>query len=178
MEIFEKRRSIRKYKKTPVDESLIMKLIKTASLTPSGHNTQPWHFIIVNNDDIKTKIAEVSHQQYWMLRAPVFIVCVADIRSRIKDDEKISLDENSSLSELKLIIRDTAISIHQLMLEALDNGLGTCWVGWYKQRELRPILGIPEDKYVVGVVTVGYADESPDQRPRKNFNDIIHRDKW
>ena len=178
MELIEKRRSIRKYRDAPVDNDLILKLIRSASLAPSGSNTQPWHFIIVDNDDLKEKIAKVSHNQNWMLSAPVFIICVADIRSRIKDEENISLDENSASFELKQIIRDTAISIQQLVLEAVDNGLGTCWVAWYKQNELRPILGIPDDKFVVGIVTVGYADESPKQRPRKNIEELIHKNTW
>ncbi len=178
MESIEKRRSIRKYKDTPVDNDLIVKLIRSASLAPSGSNTQPWHFIIVDNADLKEQIAKVSHNQNWMLDAPVFIVCAADIKARTKNAEKIFLDENSSSFELKQIIRDTAISIQHLVLEAVDNGLGTCWVAWYKQDELRPILGIPEDKFVVGIVTVGYADEAPKQRPRKNIEVLIHKNTW
>jgi nitroreductase len=178
MELIEKRRSIRKYKDTAVENELILKLIRSASLAPSGNNTQPWHFIIVDDVELKEKIAKVSHNQKWMLSAPVFIICVADIRSRIKNEDKITLDENSKLFELKQIIRDTAISIQHLVLEAVDNDLGTCWVAWYTQDEVRPILGIPDDKFVVGIVTVGYADEVPKQRPRKNIEELIHRNKW
>lgn len=178
MEIIEKRRSIRKYKDSPIDDELIKKLIKSASLAPSGSNTQPWHFIIVDDADLRKKIAKVSHNQSWMVSAPVIIICVADIRSRISDNEIVSLDEETSLFELKQIIRDTAIAIQQLVLEAVDNGLGTCWVAWYKQDELRPILKIPNDKFVVAIVTVGYADENPKQRPRKNIEELIHKNKW
>ena len=178
MEVFENRRSIRKYKSTPVNGELINTLIKSASLAPSGNNTQPWHFIIVDDAGMKEKIALVSHNQQWMKSAPVFIICVADIRSRLADDEKIVLDEESSLFELKQIIRDTAISIEHLILEAVEQGLGTCWVAWYRQEELRPILNIPGDKYVVGIVTVGYADEEPKPRPRKSIEDLIHRNQW
>ena len=118
MKVIENRRSIRKYKSTNVDDELIMKMIKSASLAPSGNNTQPWHFIIVDNESLKEKISRVSHNQSWMKSAPVFIVCIADLRSRIKNDEIIIADEDSSLFELKKIIRDTAISIEHLVLEA------------------------------------------------------------
>ena len=178
MESIEKRRSIRKYKNKAVDNELILKLIRSASLAPSGNNTQPWHFIVVDNARLKERITEVSHNQTWMLSAPVFIVCVADIRARIKNSDNISLNEDSPSFELKKIIRDTAISIEHLVLEAVDNGLGTCWVAWYRQDEIRPVLGIPDDKFVVGIVTAGYADEAPGQRPRKNIEELIHRNKW
>jgi len=178
MESIEKRRSIRKYKNTSIENDLIYKLIRSASLAPSGSNTQPWHYIIVDNPDLKEKIAKISHNQNWMLSAPIFIICVADIKSRIKNEENLFLDEKSELFELKQIIRDTAISIQQLVLEAVDNGLGTCWVAWFQQDELRPILGIPDDKFIVGIITLGYADESPKQRPRKKIEELIHKNTW
>ena len=178
MEVIEKRRSIRKYKKTPVSKDLIKTILRSAFLAPSGHNTQPWEFIIVDDNSVKKKIAEVSHKQKWMNSAPVFIVCIADIRSRINDEEEIAVDEETSIFELKQIIRDTAISIEHLILEATEQGLGTCWVAWYRQEDLRPVLSIPEDKYVVGIVTVGYSDEEPSPRPRKNIDEFIHRNKW
>ena len=178
MESIENRRSIRKYKNTPIENDLILKLIRSASLAPSGSNTQPWHYIIIDNPDLKEKIANNSHDQSWMLSAPIFIVCVADIKSRIKNEDNLFLDEKSESFELKQIIRDTAISIQQLVLEAVDNGLGTCWVAWFKQDVLRPILRIPNDKFVVGIITVGYADESPKQRPRKKIEELIHKNTW
>lgn len=155
-----------------------MKIIESARLAPSGSNTKPWHFIVVKCDKIRKKLAEASHNQQWMMSAPVFIVCVADIRSRIKDDKQIILDENSPIPELKQIIRDTTISIDHLVLSAENLKLGTCWVAWFLQEDIRPILNIPTDKYVVGIITVGYPAELPNPRPRKSIDDIVHYEIW
>lgn len=174
----ESRRSIRKYINKSIEEEKIIQIVESARLAPSGSNTQPWHFIIVKSEEYRKKIAEVSHNQKWMYSAPTYIVCVADIRCRIKDNAEIYLDEKSSHEELKQIIRDTSIAIEHMVLEAENLGLGTCWVAWFTQDEIRPILDIPSDKYVVGVVTVGYPDESPKARPRKKLEDIIHSEKW
>lgn len=174
----EMRRSIRKYKNQPVEDEKILQLLEGARIAPSGSNTQPWHFIIVKSEEIKQKISKVSHDQKWMNAAPVHIVCVADIRSRIKEDVDISLNENSPEPELKLIIRDASIAIEHIVLEAENLGLGTCWVAWFIQEEIRPILNIPEDKYVVGIIPVGYADEMPKARPRKKLEEIIHYENW
>ena len=173
-----KRRSIRKYIDKPVEDEKIIQLLESARLAPSGSNTQPWHFIVVKSEVTREKLAEASHKQKWMLSAPVFIVCVADIRCRISDDVDISLNEASPQVELKQIIRDTSISVGHVLLEADNLGLGTCWVAWFTQEEIRPILNIPEDKYVVGVITVGYANELPDARPRKNLEEIVHYESW
>lgn len=174
----EKRRSIRKYKDIEVEKEKLLKILDSARLSPSGSNTQPWNFIIVTAQDTKEKIAYIDHNQQWMLTAPIFIVCIADIRCRIKSDINIKVDENSSNPELKQIIRDTAISIEHMCLEAEHLGLATCWTGWFKQNEIRPILGIPEDKYVSCILTLGYSDERPKPRPRKELKDIIRYEKW
>lgn len=172
------RRSIRKYIDKPVENEKIISLLESARLAPSGSNTQPWNFIIVKSEVTKQKLAEVSHNQQWMLSAPVFIVCVADIRCRIPEDVDISVDEHSSQEEVKQIIRDTAISMGYILLEAEHLGLATCWVAWFIQEEIRPILNIPRDKYVVGILTVGYANEVPKARPRKKLEDIVHYENW
>jgi nitroreductase len=174
-----RRRSIRKYIDKAVEDEKIIKLLESARLAPSGSNTQPWHFVVVKSESTKQKLAEVSHNQQWMISAPVFIVCVADISSRLAaGDEYISLNEESPQEELKQIIRDTAISIGHILLEADNLELGTCWVAWFIQEEIRPILNIPSDKYVVGILTVGYANEIPKARPRKKLEEIVHYEIW
>jgi len=178
IEQIEIRRSIRKYLDKPIEDAKIIQLIESARLAPSGSNTQPWHFIIVKSELAKQKLAEASHDQKWMLFAPVFIVCVADIRSRINDDIHLTLDEHSPKEEVKQIIRDTSIAMEHILLEASSLGLGTCWVAWFTQKEIRPILNIPSDKYVVGIITVGYADGKPTARPRRKLEEIIHYENW
>lgn len=172
------RRSIRNYKDKPVEDDKIIQILESARLAPSGDNTQPWHFIIIKSEHNRQKLAEVSHHQNWMLSAPVFIVCVADIRSRVKDNVIISINEASPQEEVKQIIRDTSIAIEHMVLEAENLGLGTCWVAWFTQEEIRPILNIPPDKYVVSIITLGYANEIPKARPRKKLEEIIHQEVW
>lgn len=172
------RRSTRKYLDKPVEDEKITQLLESARLAPSGSNTQPWHFIIVKSELTRQKLGEASHNQKWMLSAPVFIVCVADIRSRIEDNVEISIDENSPQLELKQIIRDTSIAIEHIVLEAENIGLGACWVAWFTQEEIRPILNVPSDKYVVSIITLGYANETPKARPRKKLKEIIHNEIW
>lgn len=173
------RRSIRKYTDKEVEQEKIIELLDAARIAASGSNTQPWNFIIVKSEKVKEELAKFSHNQSWMLTAPVFIVCVADISCRIKENNKnMYLDENSPQEEVKQIIRDTSIAITNIMIQAVNLDLSTCWVAWFRQKEIRPILNIPNDKYVVGILTLGYADESPNPRPRKSIEDIIHFEKW
>ncbi|MCL2399335.1 MAG: nitroreductase family protein [Defluviitaleaceae bacterium] len=174
------RKSTRKYNSTPVEDEKIIQLIESARLAPSGSNTQPWNFIIVRSEDTKAKIAEINNNQKWMKGAPVFVVCVADIRCRIKENRDIYLDENTGLPELKQIIRDTAIAVEHILLETESIGLAGCWTAWFSQDSIRPIMNIPDDKYVVGVITIGYSDASGNGNPtsRRSLESMLRYEKW
>ena len=101
----------------------------------------------------------------------------SDAASRIKDKDDKVLD-NSPEIDLKKVIRDTAIAVEHIVLSASDKGLGTCWVAWLEQKDIRPVLNIPDDKYVVCILTIGYPAETPEKRPRKKLDDFLHYEMW
>ena len=172
------RRSVRKYQNREVEREKLLEILESGRMTPSGTNAQPWIFMVIENEETKRAIAKVDHDQEWMLTAPTFIVGIADASSRLGDTTDLILDENSPQGPLKKAIRDTAVALGYMMLEAENQGLATCWTGWYDQKEMKKALGVPDDKYVVGVLTLGYADESPAARPRKSLDEIVKYEIW
>lgn len=178
LEAIKTRRSVRQYSEREVDDKTLLQLIESARIAPSGHNTQPWRFIIVRSPGTKKALAEANHKQTWVGRAPVIIVCVADLSCRLKDEPGLSVDENSPQFALKQAIRDTAIAVEHLVLEAENMGLGACWCAWFLQKDVRPLLEITEDKYVVALLPLGYPAESPDERPRMKLEEIVMYEKW
>ena len=175
MDLFYKRKSVRKYKPLPVTDEQVQSILAAACLAPSGNNNQPWKFIVIRNEEHKAGIAAVDHDQQWMLTAPVFIAVLGDITCRLKDGYG-PVDETNPTVELKKVIRDSAIAATYLMLEAENLGLSTCWTGWYTQAEMKKALGIDDRYYVVGVFTLGYADEEPEARPRKELSELVSYD--
>lgn len=178
IDAIQSRRSIRKYKDQSVDDETLLKIIDCGRLAPSDSNTQPWTFIVVRSEEMRTKLAHVSHEQDWMLGAPVFIVCVADIRVATSETGPLDINEETPGIGPKQIILDTAIAGENIVLAAEAMGLGTCWVSWFIQEEIRPVLGIPSDKYVVAILTMGYKDQTPKQRPRRSLDDVIRYERW
>ncbi|MGE5627006.1 MAG: nitroreductase family protein [Solirubrobacterales bacterium] len=178
LEVISNRRSIRKYTDKPLEEDTLLKIIEAGVLAPSGSNTQPWHFIVIKSKEMREKVAKVSHNQSWMCSAPVYIVCVADLGSRVENSSKEFIDEQSSMEEVKQIIRDTSISMDHMVLTAESLGIGTCIVAWFRQEEIRPVLNIPSDKYVVSIITAGYSAESPKPQKRKKAEDVLHYETW
>ena len=173
MSILKTRRSIRKYLAQDVSNETIEKIISETILAPSGHNTQPWKFIIVRDEEIKRKIVAADNNQTWMLEAPVFIVCLADASVRFADISQIDFRADSPDFVFKQLIRDCSIGITYLLLASEQNGLGACWTGWYNHDEMKKILNIPNYMYVNGIVTLGYADEKPDSRPRLKLEEVL-----
>ena len=178
IEAIQHRRSIRKYTSDPIEPEKLQSVLEAGRLAPSGNNKQPWMFIVVESEQQRQTVMEASHNQTWMMTAPVFIVAVADMAARSDVNPAIYLDENSPHWELKRAIRDTAIAIENMLLEADAQGLGTCWVGFFVQSEIRPVLGIPNNKFVLAVIPIGYPAEQPPARPRKPLTDIVRYEHW
>jgi len=87
------RRSIRRYKSNPVEDEKIRIMLESARLAPSGNNSQPWHFIMVRSEEKRKQIVEACKKQGWMLQAPVFLACVADIRAKINQSDHMVISK-------------------------------------------------------------------------------------
>lgn len=166
------RRSIRKYKSTPVEEEKLNRILEAARIAPSACNRQPWHFILIKDEETKKNLkkAEVylsPNERDWFYTAPVIIcVCGESSKSWIRKDGKDYRDV------------DVAISFDHLILAATAEGLGTCWIGAFDPVAAKEVLGIPEGIEPIAFTPLGYPDESPQARERKSINEIIHWNKW
>jgi nitroreductase len=195
------RRSIRKFKPDPIPDKKIKLLLESARLAPSGTNTQPWRFIVVRDDDTKTKLQRAAHNQRHVKRAPVIIVCCADLKSfkefPVRVDELI---ESGALPErtrevfipylekgMNTVTKDAlmvaaaanvAIAVEHIVLQAVEIGLGTCWVRWYEDDVVKEILEIPDHVEVMALLPVGIPNEEPAPRPRLNLDKIVFNEKY
>jgi len=164
----ESRRSIRKYLDRDVPGDLILELMEAARLAPSGNNAQPWKFFVVSDDEIKNSFRnENVFPQDWVHSAPVIIVCCGDPGAYSKN--VAGVDD----ADCARALRDLSIASSHIVLRATELGLGTCYVGWRDEDKIKRILGISGDYVLPYVITVGYADENPDARPRKDINEIM-----
>lgn len=156
--VIEKRRSIRKYKNTPVPREKILEILEAARIAPSASNRQPWHFIVVED---KIKIEKLAKQE-WAAGAPVMIVGLAD-------------QETSP----GWCLNDLGIAFEHLVLAATDLGLGTCWMGQSNREELvRELLDIPDKYKVVALTPLGEPDEAPSPKERKSLDKIVSWEEY
>lgn len=171
MDVFEAirgRRSIRAFKSVDVSEEIVNKLIEAACLAPSAGNIQPWEFVVVRNREVKRRLVEAALGQSFIEDAPVVIVVCAN-------EERSSMGYGIRGKTL-YCIQDTAAAIQNLHLAAYALGLGTCWVGAFREEEVREALKIPRGIRPVAIIPVGYPAEHPQPPKRKPLQQVIHHE--
>jgi nitroreductase len=166
LEAIKGRRSIRAFKSQNVSAEIIEKLVDAARWAPSAGNIQPWEFIIVRKPEIKRRLAEAALGETFIEEAPVVIVVCAN--------ENRSSQGYGIRGKTLYCIQDTAAAIQNIHLAAYSLGLGTCWIGAFREEEAREILNIPHEVRPVAIIPVGYPAESPSPPSRRPINQIVH----
>jgi len=154
------RRSVRNYKAKPVPEESLTRILEAARLAPSAHNEQEWKFVVVRDVAKRNRLSEAAGQSF-IAKAPVIIVAVA-----LEPEEMMS-------SGVPNYAVDLAIAVDHMTLAAVEEGLGTCWVGAFSQEEVKKVLGIPEGCKVVALLPLGFPADKPGPKSRKNLEEIV-----
>ncbi len=176
MQAIETRRSIRRYKNTPVDDKTLEAVLNAARLAPSWANTQCWRFIVVSDASIKAELADMIGENpavNAIKDAPVVIVACAELgKSGYYNGEQAS-DQGD------WYMFDVAVAMQNLVLAAHSLGLGTVHVGLhFDTKKAASILGIPPDFRAVEMTPLGYPDQEPRPRPRKELSEIVFYNKY
>ena len=167
VEVFEairSRRSIRKYRKDPVPEDLVLKILDAGRWAPSASNLQPWSFIVLRDEEVKRKVAEATSYGKFLVDAPLGIAVVIDPR----------------VSHRSGGVEDGAIATQNMLLAAHALGLGTCWIGSYNsgyEEKVKGILNIPKKHRLLSIISIGFPAESP-TKTRKELREIMFTDKY
>jgi nitroreductase len=168
LEAIRTRRSIRKYKSTPIPEELLKEVLSSARMAPSGVNSQPWKLIVVVDEDTKRKLVQACNGQKFIAEAPVIIAGCG-----FPDDAYPTIG-----GYMNGYVMDVTIAMDHLILAAASVGLGTCWIGAFKEEKVKEALGVPADVRVVALTPLGYPDETPAKRPRKDLAELVCYDKF
>jgi nitroreductase len=169
MDVFtavKQRSSVRSYKPDDVEEDKLKRVLEAARLSPSASNRQEWKFIVVKNKETKKKLAGAAFGQSFIGEAPVVIVaCGTESKSVMGCGQPTHTV-------------DVSIACAFMILEAYELGLGTCWIGAFKEDETKRILNIPESVRVVAMTPLGYPDEAPSKKSRKRLDQIVCFEKY
>lgn len=158
------RRSIRNFQKKKIPDELLDKLMEALVWAPSAGNLQARKFYFIKNEQIKKRIAAAALNQNFIAEAPLVIIGCSDSRISLKYGER---------GVYLYSIQDVAVSIMGMMLVAHDHGLGSTWVGAFREDEVSRILKIPSHLRPIAIVPVGYPSKVPYPPPRVSKKEAV-----
>jgi nitroreductase len=172
------RQSVRRYSPKAVENEKLHQCLEAARLAPSASNSQPWHFVVVNNPEILKKLAPLTSGplgsfNQFVAQAPLVIVMVLE-------KPKLLTELGGRLKKREFPLIDIGIAAEHFCLQAAELGLGSCMLGWFDEKGVKDLLGIPKNKSVGLLITLGYAPEDYRlrQKTRKSFEQIVSFNKY
>jgi nitroreductase len=191
-DVIRKRKMVRSFEDRPVDHAIVERMLANAQRAPSAGFSQGWAFLALEGADAKRYWAELWPRRDefgWpdMFNAPVIIVCLSN-KSRYLDRyamaDKGWIDRDEKRWPVPYWDVDTGMAALNILLTAVDAGLGAVFFGVFDQAKLRATFGIPDAYTAVGTIAVGHP--KPKDRPspslknvgRRSAQDVVHRGKW
>lgn len=181
LEAIKNRRSIRRHKTDPVDDKALEQVLEAARWAPSWTNSQCWRFVVVRDPEMKAALAATlksgrpggtNRAADSVQNAPLVIVACAELGKSGYFQGEVMTDKGD------WFMFDVGLAMQNLVLAAHALGLGTVHVGAFDAAEAAAILNVPEGYCVVEMTPLGYPDEEPEARPRKELSEIVLNDRF
>jgi nitroreductase len=175
LELASSRQSDRAYDKTRVVErEKLERILEAARLSPSACNAQPWRFVVVTDPELSVKVGKATAglgMNKFAKDAPVHILIV-------EDSANISSLLGSKIKDKHFPLIDIGIAAAHITLAAEAEGLGSCILGWFDEKELKKLLGIPFSKRLLLDITIGYPVKEKRPKSRKAKDKVISYNKY
>lgn len=177
LELLKKRESIRKYINKRVEREKIDRCIEAVRLSPSACNSQPWRFIIVDDPDLTPRLAEATFNKLisfnkFTMTAPAFAVIISENRN-------LGSKFGGMMKDIPYQLIDIGIAAENFCLQAVEESLGTCILGWFNEKKIKELLGIPKKEKVALVIALGYHENNPPRKKiRKDLDSIRSYNKY
>lgn len=170
--LVKQRQSTRAYDTTrTVDREIIARILEAARLAPSAYNAQPWHFIVVDEPELKNKVADAASARllgmnHFTKQAPIHIIVV---------EEKVNISSGIGgiVKDKHFAFLDIGIAASHICLAAEAEGLGSCILGWFTESKMKNLLNIPDNRRVVLDIVIGYPAQPLREKRRKPVEEVI-----
>ena len=168
-QVIEKRKSIRKFKPDVIEKEKLKRIFYAAQYAPSWKNLQCWRFMAIDDKETIAKIKSCCdewNQKIFTDDIPMIVILFAfEADSGVRDGKEYYM-------------LDSGLAMEHLMLAAANEGLGTCWLGLFDENAVKEALHIPNEVRVVAISPLGYPNQDPNPRPRKELADIVFGNEW
>lgn len=160
LEAVEKRRAVREFADKPIEAEKLDRIMRAGWLAPTASNQQFNKLFAVTDPELRQKLMAACENQEFVAQAPcVLVACANHDRTMICGQSARSMD--------------CAIAMSFMRLQAIEEGLQGCWLGWFHPEQIREILNIPEDYIVVAVTPIGYPTEDGVRSWKRPMEDVV-----
>ncbi|MBN2638663.1 MAG: nitroreductase family protein [Bacteroidales bacterium] len=174
LNLAELRQSDRKYSDIPVETEKLERCLEAARLAPSASNSQPWTFVAVNknpllNEVAKATVGPLNSFNNFVTQAPIIVAIVME-------KPKMLTEWGGHVKKKEYPLIDIGIAAEHFCLQAAEDGLGTCMLGWFDEQKVKDLLSVPDEKNIPLLITLGYTPEGYKHRRkiRKSFDKTVH----
>jgi nitroreductase len=165
-EVISKRYSVRAYKRDPVEEDKLQRVLEAARLAPTAANRQPFQLVVIHTEGREAELQRIYHRG-WFTDAPLILcACAIPAEGWVRMDGKPYTDV------------DVAIAMDHLILAATTLGLGTCWIAAFDPKAAREVLGLPDGVEPVVFTPLGYPADRPGAKKRKPLSELVRYERW
>ena len=164
-EAIEQRYSVRSYQDKPIEQDKLERVLNAARTAPSASNRQDWKFVVVRDAEVKKALAEAAGKQMFV-QAAVVVAAVATNPTR------------KMPCQVEAGTIDCAIAVDHMTLAAVEEGLGTCWIGAFDQAKCCKVLGVPDTARIIELLPIGYSAAERKDKSRKTMAEVICYDKF
>jgi len=170
------RQSDRKYANKPVEKEKLERIIEAGRMSPSACNAQPWKFIIADDPDLVLKIAEAASAK--LLGMNSFVAQATVIIVIVREKPNMSSKVGATIKNKDYSLFDIGIATANICLQAEAEGIGSCIIGWFDEKQLRKLLAIPKSKRVELIITLGYSLSEKREKRRKPLEETVSYNKY
>ena len=164
------RQSDRAYDMTrPVEAEKLERILEAARLSPSACNAQPWKFVVVTDPELSVKVGKATAglgMNKFAKNAPVHILIV-------EESMNITSYLGTKIKDKYFPLIDIGIASAHITLAAEAEGLGSCILGWFDEKEIKQLLGIPANKRLLLDITIGYPAKAKRKKLRKPIEKVV-----
>lgn len=176
IDLIKTRRSVRAYTEDPVKDEVVLRCIEAARLAPSATNSQPWRFIVVDEPELLSQIAHTTYNPIMRFnkfteKARKLVVIAA---SKGNGASKFG----QHMTGLPYYLIDIGIAAEHFCLQAAEEGLGTCLVGWFNEKKIRKHLSLKGGERVALIIALGYPKNNEvHEKKRKPIEEIYSKNR-
>lgn len=179
LDVIKSRKSVRSYEAQPIDPDILNEILECGRLAPTGGNLQPWEFIVVTGEATRRKMVDTTYRansfdlskhQDWLMGAPVLIAVAAH---RVR-----AVARYGNVNAGALVYQDCAACIENMLLAAVNYGLGACYIYGFMEPLLANVLNLSPEYEALAFISLGYPKGEPVAKPKRPLAEMVHYDQF